>query len=98
MDTLTKRDIIDEIAAKVNLDQRAATEVVEAFLELIKEMLEKGEDVSLSGFGKWQVKEKRARRGRNPQTGEELIIAPRRVVTFSLSNVLRAKLAGQKKE
>ena len=98
MDTLTKRDIIDEIAAKVNLDQRAATEVVEAFLELIKEMLEKGEDVSLSGFGKWQVKEKRARRGRNPQTGEELIIAPRRVVTFSLSNVLRAKLVGQKKE
>jgi len=98
MDTLTKRDIIDEIAAKVNLDQRAATEVVEAFLELIKETLEKGEDVSLSGFGKWQVREKRARRGRNPQTGEELTIAPRKVVTFSLSNVLRAKLAGQKKE
>jgi integration host factor subunit alpha len=98
MDTLTKRDIIDEIAAEVNLDHRAATEVVEAFLELIKETLEKGEDVNLSGFGKWQVKEKRARRGRNPQTGEELTISPRRVVTFSLSNVLRAKLVGQKKE
>lgn len=98
MDTLTKQDIVDEIAMKVNLERKEASEVVEAFLELIKATLEKGEDVTLSGFGKWQVREKRARRGRNPQTGEELTIAPRRVVSFSLSNVLKSKLADESSE
>jgi integration host factor subunit alpha len=98
MDTLTKRDIVDEIAVKVNLERKEASEVVETFLEVIKETLEKGEDVTLSGFGKWHVREKRARRGRNPQTGEELIISPRKVISFSLSNVLKSKLAGEKSE
>ena len=71
-------------------------EAVETFLELIEETLEKGEDVTLSGFGKWQVRHKNARRGRNPQTGEKLIIEPRKVVTFSLSKILRDKLDGRK--
>jgi integration host factor subunit alpha len=96
MDTLTKIAIIDEVATQADLDRKTSDEAVEAFLEIIKETLEKGEDVTLSGFGKWQVRHKNARRGRNPQTGGELVIAPRRVVTFSLSKTLRDKLQGLK--
>lgn len=92
MDTLTKKDIVDEVAVQAGLDHKTASEAVEAFIEIIKETLEKGEDVSLSGFGKWHVRHKNARRGRNPQTGEEMTITPRRVVSFSLSKVLRDTL------
>jgi len=92
MDTLTKKDIMDEVAINSDLDRKTAEDAVETFMEIIKTTLEKGEDVTISGFGKWQVRDKHARRGRNPQTGEELMIAPRKVVTFSLSNVLRKKL------
>lgn len=92
MDTLTKKDIMNEVALSSNLDLKTAEKAVETFIEIIKEELEKGEDVALSGFGKWQVRHKHARRGRNPQTGEELTIAPRKVVSFSLSKVLREKL------
>ena len=92
MDTLTKIAIINEVAAQADLDHEAASGAVEAFIEIIKEMLEKGEDVTLSGFGKWHIRLKNARRGRNPQTGEEMIIEPRRVVTFSLSKVLKDTL------
>ena len=92
MDTLTKIAIINEVAAQADLDHKAAGDAVEAFIEIIKEALEKGEDVTLSGFGKWHVRNKHERRGRNPQTGEEIMITPRRVVTFSLSPVLRDKL------
>jgi len=92
MDTLTKIAIINEVAVQADLDHVAASGTVEAFIEIIKEMLEEGEDVTLSGFGKWHVRHKNARRGRNPQTGEEMIIEPRRVVTFSLSKVLKDTL------
>lgn len=92
METLTKKDIVDEVALQAGLDHKPASEAVEAFIEIIKETLEKDEDVSLSGFGKWHVRHKNARRGRNPQTGEEMTITPRRVVSFSLSKVLRDKL------
>ena len=61
-------------------------------LDIIKESLENGENVKLSGFGSFNVRDKRARRGRNPQTGEEITITPRRVLTFKSSNVLREKL------
>lgn len=94
MDTLTKRDIMEEMMTSANLDHKTAEEAVETFLEIIKATLEKGEEVSLSGFGKWSVRHKNARRGRNPQTGEEMMIAPRKVVTFALSKVLRDKLEG----
>ena len=90
--TLTKKDIIYDISEKTGLDEKTASEGLETFLEIIKSNLSKGEAVGFSGFGKFSVKEKRARRGRNPRTGEELIIAPRRVINFTLSNVLRAKL------
>jgi integration host factor subunit alpha len=92
--TLTKTDIIYNISEKTGLDNKTASEGLETFIEIIKSNLSKGEDVGFSGFGKFHVKEKRARRGHNPQTGGELTIAPRRVITFSLSNVLRAQLLG----
>lgn len=96
MDTLTKKDIVEEVAIQVGLDHKTASETVEAFIEIIKETLKKDDDVSLSGFGKWSVRKNFSRRGRNPQTGKEITIIPRKVVTFSLSNVLREKLVGRK--
>lgn len=95
MSTLTKNDIVEQMIIKHGLGKKEASDGIEIFLEVIKETLEKGEDVSLSGFGKWSVREKKARRGRNPKTGQELVIKPRRVTTFSLSNVLRAELEGK---
>ncbi|HQG31262.1 MAG TPA: integration host factor subunit alpha [Deltaproteobacteria bacterium] len=96
MDTLTKKDIIEDLIMNLGLSRKEASDVIETFLEIIKENLEKGEEVSLSGFGKWSVRDKRERKGRNPKTGEKIAITERRVVTFSLSNVLRAKLEGKK--
>lgn len=96
MSTLTKSGIIDEIVLGTGLSRKEASEAIETFIEIIKGQLEQGESVSISGFGKWKLREKNARRGRNPQTGEEITITPRRVVTFSLSNVLRAKLTDGK--
>ncbi len=92
--THTKANVIDDIVMETGLDRKTATDGVETFIEIIKSNLSNGEDVGLSGFGKFHVRVKRARRGRNPKTGEEIMIAPRRVITFSLSNALRAKLDG----
>ena len=94
--TYTKADIIDDIVIKTGLDRKIASDGIETFMEIIKDNLRNGVDVSLSGFGKFSVREKRARRGRNPKTGEEIIITPRRSISFSMSNVLRAKLDGKK--
>lgn len=94
MSTLTKSGIIDEVVLHTGLSRKEAGDGIETFIEIIKESLEKGEPVSISGFGKWKVRGKSARRGRNPKTAEEIVISPRTVVTFSLSNVLRTKLAG----
>jgi len=92
--TLTKADLVQTIYQKHDLTKNEATEVVETFLSLSKECLENGEDLLLSGFGKFRVKEKNARRGRNPQTGEELILDARRVVTFKPSGILRDRING----
>lgn len=94
--TLTKKDLIDDIVVKTGLNSKTAADGVEKFIEIIKSNLGNGEEVSLSGFGKFSVREKRARRGRNPKTGEEIMITPRRTISFSMSNVLRAKLDGKK--
>lgn len=98
MATLTKSGIIDEIVLNTGLSRKEASDGVETFIEIIKETLEKKEPVSISGFGKWKVREKTARRGRNPKTAEEIVISPRTVVTFSLSNVLRTKLSGREEQ
>ena len=80
---LTKFDLIDAIAKQNGFTRIKSLETVETILELIKSTLESGEDVMISGFGKFCVKEKRERRGRNPATGEDMMLASRRVVTFS---------------
>ena len=96
MSALTKDEIMDEIVSNTSLERSVASEGIEQFLEIIKKTLAGGENVSLSGFGKFDVRNKRARRGRNPQTGEEIVVKERRVITFDLSNVLRAKLEGKR--
>jgi len=91
--TLTKAELVQQVY-KVHdtLTKAQATESVESFLRLSKNSLINGEDLLLSGFGKFNVKDKKARRGRNPQTGEELILSARRVVTFKPSGILRDKI------
>jgi integration host factor subunit alpha len=90
--SLTKADLINTMYKQVGLSKDKSTRVVESLLEIIKSTLEDGEDVLISGFGKFCVKEKGRRRGRNPQTGEDLILDARRVVTFRCSGRLRDKL------
>ncbi len=94
--SLTKAHIIKTIQNHLNLPKNKSTEIVESLLEIIKSTLESGEDVLISGFGKFWVKEKRERRGRNPPTGEPMMLAPRRVVTFKCSGKLRERINGQK--
>ena len=89
--TLTKSDMIEDLA-KAGITRKKAGEMLEKFLEIIKQSLESGEDVLVSGFGKFCVREKGKRRGRNPATGSDLILNERRVVTFSCSPVLREKI------
>ena len=89
---LTKADIIEVVYKEVGLPKSNCTELVEMLLEIIKGTLEKGEDVLISGFGKFHVKDKKERRGRNPSTGDDLILDKRRVVTFKCSHLLRKKI------
>ncbi len=90
--TLTKADLVNKLYESEVLTKAEAVEAVETVIEIVKQTLENGENVLISGFGKFTVKDKRARRGRNPHTGEDLILAPRRVVTFKPSGVLRNKI------
>jgi len=90
--TLTKSQIVDNIAEKNGFTKRESTEAVETILELIKSTLAFGEDVLISGFGKFCAKDKRERKGRNPSTGEDMVLASRRVVTFKCSGKLRDKI------
>ena len=92
--TLTKADIIKAIAEQNGYTKKKSIETVEAILEIIKRTLETGEDVLISGFGKFCVKEKKERRGRNPATDETMMLAQRRVVTFKCSGKLREKTNG----
>ena len=90
--TLTKDDISTNIGKEHGFSKAKSTKLVEATLEFVKASLESGEDVLLSGFGKFSVNRKDARRGRNPATGKGLTLEARRVVTFRSSPVLRAKM------
>jgi len=92
--TLTKANIINSIYNSTDLNRSQATKAVETFLESIKTTLESGEDVLISGFGKFYVNEKKERIGRNSHTGEDLMLEQRRVVCFSCSPVLKEKLNG----
>lgn len=90
--TLTKEKITDDVYNQVGLSKGQSRRVVENLLEIIKQTLERGEDLLVSGFGKFVVKNKAARRGRNPQTKEDLRLKARRVVVFRTSGVLRRKI------
>jgi len=89
---LTKSQITDAIADQNGFTRIKSSETVETILELIKSTLASGDDVLISGFGKFCVKDKRERKGRNPATGEDMILRPRRVVTFRCSRKLREKV------
>jgi integration host factor subunit alpha len=92
--TLTKLDIVDAIYNQLDLPKTRSIHLVDSLLEIIKKTLESGEDILISGFGKFCVKEKRKRRGRNPQTGNDLMLGERRVVTFKCSGRLKNKING----
>lgn len=92
---LTKADLADAIYASLPVDKQKAAQIVEDYIELIKEALEKDNKVMLSGFGSYEVKYKPPRRGRNPQTGESIILRARRVVKFKPSQLLRKAINGQ---
>jgi integration host factor subunit alpha len=86
---MTKADIINRIYEKVGFSKKDATDVVEAAFEIIKSELENGEKVKISGFGNFIIHEKRPRKGRNPQTGDEITIVGRKVLTFKPSQTLK---------
>jgi len=90
--TLTKEKLIDNIYNQVGLSKNQSRRVIESLLEIIKQTVEKGENLLVSGFGKFIVKDKAARKGRNPQTKEDLKLRARKVVVFRTSGVLRKKI------
>ncbi len=91
--SLTKTDIVEDLL-KIGFNRKKSVQMLENLLEIMKKNLANGEDVLISGFGKFSVKEKRERRGRNPATGDDLILDKRKVVTFNCSSVLRDKFNG----
>ena len=92
--TLTKAELTDFIFEQVGLNKREAKELVDAFFAEISAALERGEEVKLSGFGNFQVRDKSSRPGRNPKTGEPIPISARRVVTFHASSKLKEQIQG----
>ena len=94
--SLTKAQLSDSIHKLVDLPKTRSAKVVDSLLEIIKKTLEDGEDVLISGFGKFCVKEKGKRRGRNPQTGNDLMLGERRVVLFRCSGRLRDRINGKR--
>ena len=89
---LTKIEIVNMLNEHIGIPKVECIRIVESFFDIIKSELDKGNPVMVSGFGKWTVTSKKARRGRNPQTGENLTIAARKVVTFRPSTTLRDAL------
>jgi integration host factor subunit alpha len=89
---MTKADIARTVHERVGLSKKESGQIVETVLDSVRQALEKGEDVKISGFGHFMVREKRTRRGRNPKTGEEIMISPRHVVTFRASQLLKQRL------
>ena len=92
--TLTRADLCEAVVEEVGLSRQECSSLVERTLELIVESLEQGQTVKLSGFGVFQVREKRARMGRNPKTGEPAAINPRRVISFRASQIMKSRVHG----
>ena len=91
--TVTKADLANTLFEQLGLNKREAKEFVELFFEKIRESLENGESVKLSGFGGFSVRDKKSRPGRNPKTGEEVSVTPRRVVTYKASQKVKDRIA-----
>jgi len=91
---MTKQEIVAMVYEKLGFSKRESSDIVEHFFKIIKDSLAKGENVKISGLGNFVVRDKKARKGRNPQTGEEIEIAPRRVLNFRLSQVLKEEING----
>jgi integration host factor subunit alpha len=87
--SMTKIDITEAIREKFGIPKKDCVRIVESLFGIIKDDLNRGNDVMISGFGKWTVLKKKARKGRNPQTGKEMTISARKVITFKSSNVLK---------
>jgi len=90
--TLTKAHIIELVHEHLGFNRNQSSKIFEDLLEIMKTTLESGEDILISGFGKFCVKEKNTRRGRNPATGEDMILSGRQVVTFKCSGRLRKRI------
>ena len=91
---LTKAQIVKSIQDQTGFPKNKCTELVEILLEVMKRTLENGEDILISGFGKFSLREKKERKGRNPATGKDMILEKRRVVTFKCSERLKDKING----
>jgi integration host factor subunit alpha len=91
----TKNDMVHAIYTRLDLPKHKSEEVVESLLEIMKRTQTSGEDVLISGFGKFSVKEKRERMGRNPETGKKMLLRARRIVTFTTSGILRGRINGK---
>jgi integration host factor subunit alpha len=89
---MTKADIVETIYEKIGFSRKESAEIVDLVFNLIKETLETGDKIKISGFGNFVVREKQSRKGRNPQTGQEIQISARRVLTFKPSQILRKAL------
>jgi len=89
---MTKVDIVSSVYEKVGFSKKEAVRVVETIFDIMKETLERGEKIKISGFGNFVVRKKRTRRGRNPQTGDDIEITARKILTFKPSQVLKNDL------
>ncbi len=89
---MTKADVVEKIFEKIGLSKKEAQEIIEILFDTMKRTFVEGESVKISGFGTFTVRQKNARRGRNPKTGDDLEITPRRVITFRASNQLKAAM------
>jgi integration host factor subunit alpha len=91
--TITKAELISQICKKHGLKKPDATHIVEGMFEIMKATLERGENIKISGFGNFVVRTKRPRMGRNPKTGEEMLITGREVLTFKPSHILKKSIS-----
>jgi integration host factor subunit alpha len=89
---MTKADIFEKVQETIGLSKKESAEMVEAVFSIMKSTLESGENLKISGFGSFIVKQKADRRGRNPQTGETITIEARRILTFKTSNLLKDQI------
>lgn len=95
---MTKADLVESVYLKTGFSKKESADIVEMVFDLIKETLEGGEKIKIAGFGNFVVKDKSTRRGRNPQTGEEIKISSRRILTFKPSQVLKASINNEDAE